>query len=216
MHTDTMSRIRGYKRWWYLTNVCGYWTSRPRKINNCTDTHWRWPQASGPSHSTPQCNGIPKVTLAYKLAVSIPLLQDLIKDTFSMDPSIPSKSPTVQWVKLIDQPLLAITPDFTNSCYHQHAGCVQRLEWGTKAHWDFDSNGSWLLCIYSSPVSWRIILGMRFAEQGTKLKTCQLAFKSCRRFDRLKRMRWRDLFLVSLHIREFNFDTFRSKLVLPM
>ena len=48
------------------------------------------------------------LTLAYQLAISIPAMQELIKEAFKVDPSIPDKNLTVQFAKLVYQPILAI------------------------------------------------------------------------------------------------------------
>ena len=62
------------------------------------------------SRAIPQCGGISKIilTLAYQLAVSIPPAQELIKEAFKADPSLPDKNLAVQFTKLVYQPIVAI------------------------------------------------------------------------------------------------------------
>jgi len=128
-----------------------------------------------------RCSDMSKVilTLAYQLAISIPAMQELIKDAFTADPSIPDKNMTVQFAKLVYQPILPIEPlvfrmivviDALDQC-EDRDGAVKLIHVITGAvraenifplHFFFTSRPE-------------VRIASAFVEQTIMLKTCWLA-----------------------------------------
>jgi hypothetical protein len=141
------------------------------------------------SRGTAQSTSISRVilTLVYQLAVSIPPAQELIKEAFKADPSIPDKNLAVQFTKLIYQPILAvehlISPmivivDALDECEDKN-GVVKLIEIITGV---FRGERSFPLSFFFTS-RLEDYIAVHFAEQTTKLKASQLALEDFRRFD---------------------------------
>ena len=209
-HTDVMSRIgdwlnetdtdadtnkdANHRPMCLLTGSAGLGKSTIAQTlaKDCADAHILAGSFffSHSSNNTPQSSSsISKVvlTFAYQLAVSIPPAQDLIKDAFHADPSIPDKNLAVQFKKLIYQPLLAIAHlispmvvivDALDACEDRN-GVVKLIEIITAAV--LDPHKFPLRFFFTSRLEDHI--KEKFEEQPTGLKTCRLALEDFRRFD---------------------------------
>ena len=119
------------------------------------------------------------LTLAYQLAISIPATQELIKEAFKVDPSIPNKNLTVQFAKLVYQPILAIEHrvsgmivaiDALNECEDKD-GVVKLIHIITRA---FQAENRFPLRFFFTS-QLEVHIASAFAEQMIMLKTCWLA-----------------------------------------
>lgn len=141
------------------------------------------------SRGTAQSTSISRVilTLVYQLAISIPSAQELIKETFKADPSIPEKNLAAQFTKLIYQPILAIkhliSPmiviiDALDECEDKN-GVVKLIEIITGV---LQEERSFPLSFFFTSRLEDYITG-RFSEPMTQLKASRLALEDFKRFD---------------------------------